>query len=60
MRRWVLFLKSKTLITNVNQSFETEAEGFTFTFQPNADTESESEIEITEHHNDKVGVVFEK
>ena len=60
MRRWVLFLKSKTLITNVNQSFETEAEGFTFTFQPNADTESKSEIEITEHHNDKVGVVFEK
>ena len=53
-------MKSKTLITNVNQSFETEAEGFTFTFQPNADTESKSEIEITEHHNNKVGVVFEK
>jgi hypothetical protein len=43
-------LKIETVITNVKQSFKTEADGFTFTFQSNAD--SESEVEIIEKAND--------
>lgn len=50
MTRWVLLLKIITFITNVSQSFETEAEGFAFTFQPKDD--SDSEVEITEQVND--------
>ena len=46
-------MKNKTFITNVNQSFETEAEGFTFTFQPKADSGSKSDVEFIEEANDK-------
>jgi hypothetical protein len=46
-------LKIKTFITNVNQSFETEADGFTFTFQPNDNSEVETIEQATDNASDQ-------